>query len=50
MSNDFFQSKTVLMTASDELVADLPQHSLFLGLADLDLLVTDEGAGALLRV
>jgi hypothetical protein len=38
------------MTACDELIADLTKHTLFLGVADLDLLVADEGAGALLRV
>jgi hypothetical protein len=38
------------MTASDELVAYLSKHTLFLSVAYLDLLVADKGSCALLRV
>ena len=50
MIYDFFECKTVLIAAGDEFVADLPQHTLLLIGADLDLLITDKGACALLSV
>ena len=48
--DDVFECQVVLVSAGDQLVADLLQHTLFLVVADLDLLVADEGAGALLGV
>lgn len=50
MGNNFSYREAILIATGDEFVTNLPQHTLFLSLANLNLPVTDKGTGALLCI